>query len=93
MQKTSLICSLLTGFTLSVAMVGCEPTKTATKPAGKTATSGAGSTTGGGTEVPSAAPSSGAAESPKSEAKPTEDKPVEEKPAGDAPKTEDAPKD
>ena len=89
MQKTSLICSLLTGFALSMA--GCEPPKPAVKPAAKSA--GAGSTTGGGADVPATPPSGGAAEAPKSDAKPTEDKPAVEAPKGDeAPKTDEAPK-
>jgi hypothetical protein len=85
MHKISLICSLLMAFGLSALMVGCEnpkpPAETKTL---KKADKGAGSTTGGGTEVPAA---KGKAETPKAA-----DKPAAEAPKKDeAAKTEEAP--
>ena len=87
MRKIPLICSLLVTFGLSAMFVGCDApkAKTGTKTPGKSA--GAGSTTGGGAEVP-AAPKKGDEETP---AKGTEEAPskaAEEKPAEDAPKAE-----
>jgi hypothetical protein len=67
MRKTSAICSLLLTFGMSILLIGCEPpakppAKPAVKPAAKS--SGGGSTTGGGAEVP-AAPAQGEPETPK----------------------------
>lgn len=90
-------------FGASALMVGCEPPKNATKPAKKA--SGAGSTTGGGTEVPApkgktetppekkpeAAPADKPAEKPAEPAKP-EEAPKAEEPKADAPKADEAPK-
>ena len=93
MYKTSVICSLLMALGLSAVLVGCEPPKAAVKPA--PAKSGAGSTMGGGAEVP-AKPAAGATEKPAAKAdetaKPAEDKPAEA-PKADAPKADEAPKD
>ena len=74
---------------LSAMMVGCEPPKSATKPAVK---AGAGSTTGGGAEVPPAAPAApaGTPEKP-AEPAPKADAPKADAPA-EAPKTDEAPK-
>lgn len=73
MPKINAVCSLLMAMGISTLIVGCEPAaKTGTKPAAKSS-SGAGSTTGGGVEVPAAAPK-GAAETPKADAPAAEPK-------------------
>ncbi|WP_010583029.1 hypothetical protein [Schlesneria paludicola] len=87
MHKTQAICSLLMAFGLSTVMVGCDAPKGGTKPAPKAA-AGAGSTTGGGAEVP-AAPSAGTPETPKAPEKPAEAAPKAEEPKIDAPKAEE----
>lgn len=94
MRKSPLICSLLMAFGLSILISGCEPANKAgmgTKSVSKN--NGKGSTTGGGTEVPSA-PSKGAVESPKAEAPKVEAEPAaDEKPKTDAvPAAEEKPK-
>ncbi len=88
MRKIPVICSLLVAFGLSAIFVGCDAPKPVTKTPGKS--SGAGSTTGGGAEVP-AAPKKGAVETP---AKPAEEAPKtgDETPKTDLPETGDAPK-
>ena len=86
MRKIPLMCSLLVAFGLSTMFVGCDAPKPVVK--GPAKTGGAGSTTGGGAEVP-AAPKKGADETP---AKATEEAP--EKAAEEAPAKagEEAPK-
>jgi hypothetical protein len=79
MRKIPVISSLLVAFGLSTMFVGCDAPKPVTKTPGKS--SGAGSTTGGGAEVP-AAPKKGAEETP---AKPADEAPKTDQPeAGDA---------
>ena len=78
MRKVHIVSSLLLAFGLSIFSIGCDPAKPATQKVKPKP--GPGSTTGGGTEVPSAAAGSGTTEKP--EAKPEETKP-EEKPAED----------
>ena len=80
-------------FGLSTMIVGCEPPKKVDTKGGKKS-SGVGSTTGGGAEVPTA-PSKGAAETPKVEAPKTEEAApaTEEKPKTEAePAGEEKPK-
>ncbi len=87
MRKIPVICSLLVAFGLSAMVVGCDAPKPVTKTPGKSA--GAGSTTGGGAEVP-AAPKKGADETP---AKTTEEAPAkvgEEAPKAEATESGDA---
>ena len=94
MYKTSVICSLLMALGASAVLVGCEPPKTAVKT--PPAKAGAGSTTGGGAEVPTK-PAAGEAEKPappKTDEAPKVDAPKadEAAPKTEAPKTEEAPK-
>lgn len=80
MHKVHIVSSLLVAFGLSILSVGCESAKKPATIPVKTST-GPGSTTGGGTEVPAAA-TGGVTEKPEekpaTESKP-EDKPAEEK--------------
>ena len=86
MRKIPVICSLLVAFGLSAMFVGCDAPKPVTKTPGKS--SGAGSTTGGGAEVP-AAPKKGAEETP---AKATEEAPAKAAEETPAKAGEEAPK-
>ena len=84
MRKVHIVSSLLVAFGLSIFSMGCDPAKKpATSPIKKP--SGPGSTTGGGTEIPSSTvgipekPEEKPAEEKKPEDKPAEDKPAEDK--------------